>query len=169
MSQGSGSAGGAGGGGDDGGGLDFQLPDEILSVIPADPYDQLDLARKITSMAIASRVTKLESEMGKMRQKLQDKDKLVFELEERLSRLQHANHEADSRLRIALDENVRLKNPHPVLFHFEILGVVSNLYSFLFFYMRCLVAKKIMEREEEGGKLVIFWGFHYSCLFPLSN
>ncbi|PQP97460.1 uncharacterized protein Pyn_30913 [Prunus yedoensis var. nudiflora] len=107
MSQGSGSAGGAGGGGD-GGGLDFQLPDEILSVIPSDPYDQLDLARKITSMAIASRVSKLESEMGKMRQKLQDKDRLVFELEERLSRLQHANHEADSRLRIALDENVKL-------------------------------------------------------------
>ncbi|CAB4307442.1 unnamed protein product [Prunus armeniaca] len=107
MSQGSGSAGGAGAGGD-GGGLDFQLPEEILSVIPTDPYDQLDLARKITSMAIASRVSKLESEMGKMRQKLQDKDRLVFELEERLSRLQHANHEADSRLRIALDENVKL-------------------------------------------------------------
>ncbi|BBH01489.1 hypothetical protein PRUPE_4G138000 [Prunus persica] len=107
MSQGSEGAGGAGGGGD-GGGLDFQLPEEILSVIPTDPYDQLDLARKITSMAIASRVSKLESEMGKMRQKLQDKDRLVFELEERLSRLQHANHEADSRLRIALDENVKL-------------------------------------------------------------
>ncbi|XP_009349170.2 uncharacterized protein At4g15545-like [Pyrus x bretschneideri] len=108
MSQGSGSGVVVGGGGGGDGGLEFQLPDEILSVIPSDPYDQLDLARKITSMAIASRVSKLESEMGKMRQKLQDKDRVVFELEERVSRLQHANHEAESRLRIALDENLKV-------------------------------------------------------------
>ncbi|KAB2601921.1 hypothetical protein D8674_002926 [Pyrus ussuriensis x Pyrus communis] len=108
MSQGSGSGVVVGGGGGGDGGLEFQLPDEILSVIPSDPYDQLDLARKITSMAIASRVSKLESEMGKMRQKLQDKDRVVFELEERVSRLQHANQEAESRLRIALDENLKV-------------------------------------------------------------
>ncbi|KAA8532275.1 hypothetical protein F0562_032308 [Nyssa sinensis] len=35
-----------------------------------DPYDQLDLARNITSMAIASRVSKLESEMERLRQKM---------------------------------------------------------------------------------------------------
>nr|DAD46896.1 TPA_asm: hypothetical protein HUJ06_016833 [Nelumbo nucifera] len=38
-----------------GGGMDFHLPDEILSVIPTDPYEQLNLARKITSMAIVGR------------------------------------------------------------------------------------------------------------------
>ncbi|KAL0407089.1 UNVERIFIED_CONTAM: hypothetical protein Slati_4022800 [Sesamum latifolium] len=48
-------------------GLAFDLPDEILAVIPIDPYDQLDLARKITSMAIASRVTNLEAETGSLR------------------------------------------------------------------------------------------------------
>jgi hypothetical protein len=30
-------------------GVDFHLPDEILAVIPTDPYEQLDVARKITS------------------------------------------------------------------------------------------------------------------------
>ena len=85
---------------------DFYLPDEILSVIPTDPYDQLDLARKITSMAIASRVTKLESELGRLRQKLYDKDRRVVDLEDKLSQLQHAYQETDLRLKITLDDNV---------------------------------------------------------------
>lgn len=90
-----------------GGGLpDFYLPDEILSVIPTDPYDQLDLARKITSMAIASRVTKLESELGRLRQKLHDKDRVVVDLEVKVSQLQQAYHDSDLRLKIALEDNV---------------------------------------------------------------
>ncbi|KAB1216945.1 hypothetical protein CJ030_MR4G016042 [Morella rubra] len=89
-------------------GPDFELADEILEVIPTDPYDQLDLARKITSLAIASRVSKLETELGRMRRMLQEKDSLVSELEEKVSRLDHAHQEADSRLKIALDENMKL-------------------------------------------------------------
>ncbi|KAK6149520.1 hypothetical protein DH2020_017045 [Rehmannia glutinosa] len=65
-------------------GPDFNIPDEILSIIPTDPYDQLDLARKITSMAIASRVTKLETEAGRLRQKLNEKDQLIEELEDKM-------------------------------------------------------------------------------------
>ncbi|OWM81058.1 hypothetical protein CDL15_Pgr007089 [Punica granatum] len=91
-----------------GGGPDFDLPEEILSVIPTDPYDQLDLARKITSMAIASRVSKLESDASRFRQKLYEKDRLVFELEEKVLRLERAHQDADSRLKAALDENMRL-------------------------------------------------------------
>lgn len=87
-------------------GPDFDLPDEILAVIPTDPYDQLDLARKITSMAIASRVSNLESEVARMRHKLQDKDRIVLDLEEKVSRLDYAYREAESRLKIALDDNV---------------------------------------------------------------
>ncbi|EXB53375.1 hypothetical protein L484_016259 [Morus notabilis] len=93
-----------------GGGPDFHLSDEILSVIPTDPYDQLDLARKITSMAIASRVSKLEAEMGRMRQRLHEKDRIVLDLEEKLTRLHHANSDAESRLKRALDENMKLSN-----------------------------------------------------------
>ncbi|KAL3508264.1 hypothetical protein ACH5RR_027665 [Cinchona calisaya] len=92
-----------------GGGVpDFYLPDEILSVIPTDPYDQLDLARKITSMAIASRVTKLESELGRLRQKLYEKDRVVVDLEGKVSQLQHAYQEADLRLKITLEDNMKL-------------------------------------------------------------
>ncbi|OAY48639.1 uncharacterized protein At4g15545 isoform X1 [Manihot esculenta] len=91
-----------------GGGPDFHLPDEILAVMPTDPYDQLDLARKITSMAIASRVSKLEAETGRMRQKIYEQDRIIYELEEKVSNMQRAYLEAESRLKISLDENMKL-------------------------------------------------------------
>ncbi|KAG8386617.1 hypothetical protein BUALT_Bualt03G0167100 [Buddleja alternifolia] len=95
-----------GGGGD--GGPDFNLPDEILSVIPTDPYDQLDLARKITSMAIASRVTKLETEAGRLRSKVHDKDRLIEELQDKVSQLDAAYQDAELRLRITREDNMKL-------------------------------------------------------------
>ncbi|MCE3215760.1 hypothetical protein HAX54_003386 [Datura stramonium] len=89
-------------------GPDFHLPDEILSVIPTDPYDQLDLARKITSMAIASRVTNLESEIGRLRQKLNDKDRFILDLEDKVSQLEQACHEAELRFNMTLQDNMKL-------------------------------------------------------------
>ncbi|KAK7317490.1 hypothetical protein RJT34_01774 [Clitoria ternatea] len=88
--------------------VDFDLPDEILSVIPTDPYQQLDLARKITSMAIASRVSSLESDTGRLRQKLLEKDRLITDLEERVNALSRACHQAESSLNTALNENIKL-------------------------------------------------------------
>lgn len=103
MSQSSGSSCGGGGGG----APDFHLSDEILAVVPTDPYEQLDLARKITSMAIASRVSKLEAETAMMKTKLYEKERIVFDLEDKLSRALNAQEEAESRLKLVLDENVR--------------------------------------------------------------
>ncbi|KAI3837455.1 hypothetical protein MKW92_002602 [Papaver armeniacum] len=91
-----------------GSGTEFHLSDEILSVIPTDPYDQLDLARKITSMAIASRVSKLESENGRLRQKILEKDRLIFDLEEKVSQLDQDFQQVDSRLRIVIENNNKL-------------------------------------------------------------
>lgn len=90
-------------------GPDFHLSDEMLSVIPTDPYDQLDLARKITSMAIASRVTSLESEMDRLRQKLNGKDRVILDLEDKVSQLEQACHQAELRLNITLQDNVFLQ------------------------------------------------------------
>lgn len=89
-------------------GGDFSLSDEILAVIPTDPYDQLDLARKITSMAIASRVSNLESQVSSLRQKLLEKDRLVHELEDKVSSFERLYLEADSSLKNVVDENVRI-------------------------------------------------------------
>ncbi|CAN4103813.1 unnamed protein product [Withania somnifera] len=89
-------------------GPDFHLSDEILSVIPTDPYDQLDLARKITSMAIASRVTTLESDVSRLHHKLNGKDRLIVDLEDKVSQLEQACHDAESRLNIILQDNMKL-------------------------------------------------------------
>ncbi|OIV99043.1 hypothetical protein TanjilG_32302 [Lupinus angustifolius] len=90
--------------------VDFHIPDEILSIIPTDPYEQLDLARKITSMAIASRVSSLESESSGLRNKLVEKERLIFDLKGRVSALTNACHEAEARLQNALDDNAKLSN-----------------------------------------------------------
>ncbi|KAK7257056.1 hypothetical protein RIF29_30751 [Crotalaria pallida] len=90
--------------------VDFHIPDEILSVIPTDPYHQLDLARKITSMAIASRVSSLESDTSRLRHMLVEKDRQIFDLQERVSALANACHEAEARLKNALDDNAKLSN-----------------------------------------------------------
>lgn len=100
--------GGGGGGSSNNNAVDFDLPDEILAVIPTDPYHQLDLARKITSMAIASRVSSLESDTGRLRQKLLEKDRVINELEERVSTLTRASQQAHSALNNAVEENVKL-------------------------------------------------------------
>ncbi|OEL29307.1 Protein FAR1-RELATED SEQUENCE 5 [Dichanthelium oligosanthes] len=80
-------------------GVDFHLPDEILAVIPTDPYEQLDVARKITSMAIASRVSRLEADAARLRRDLADRDRTEADLRARLA-------DSDARLAAALDENV---------------------------------------------------------------
>lgn len=85
---------------------DFGLPDEVLAIIPSDPYDQLDLARKITSIAISSRVSILESEVDLMREKINEKDRLMQELEQKVLRLQKALQDSEYRLKISLDDNV---------------------------------------------------------------
>ncbi|GJV41154.1 angiomotin [Tanacetum coccineum] len=87
---------------------DFNLPDEILSVLPTDPYDQLDLARKITSMALASRVSKLEGETSKLRNKLNEKDRVILELEAKVNEAEEMCRSVQLRLQITVEDNVKL-------------------------------------------------------------
>ncbi|XP_020269767.1 uncharacterized protein At4g15545-like [Asparagus officinalis] len=96
-------------------GSNFHLPDEILSVIPTDPYDQLDLARRITSMAIASRVSKLESEAGRLRQKNSEKDRTIADLREQIAELDRMFRDSEARLRIALEDNAKLMKERDTL------------------------------------------------------
>ncbi|MCO5614274.1 hypothetical protein L7F22_068552 [Adiantum nelumboides] len=84
------------------------LPREVLAVLPSDPYEQLDVARKITAMAISSRLSLLETDSGKLKQKLQEKDQIAYSLHERISELEHALQESSVRLSQALDEQAKL-------------------------------------------------------------
>lgn len=87
-------------------GGEFELPQEVLAVLPSDPYEQLDVARRITAMAVAARVSKLESETGKLRQKLTEKEHTIYDLQERVVEAENTLEETSARLSNALDEQV---------------------------------------------------------------
>lgn len=124
-------------------GPDFNLPDEILSVIPADPYDQLDLARKITSMALASRVSKLEAEAGRLRHKLSEKDRVIVELEEKVDELKQTCHNVQLRMQITVEDNVNW-----------CLGLLILLIIVVFFFLNFGLMFFLFVNEEEayGGE-----------------
>lgn len=88
------------------GGGEFEISQELLSVLPSDPYEQLEVARRITGMAVAARVTKLEGETVKLRQKLTEKEHLIYGLQERIGEAQSTLQETSARLSVALDVQV---------------------------------------------------------------
>jgi hypothetical protein len=96
--------GNGGGGGGGGGGGELELPQDFLSVLPSDPYEQLDVARRITAMAVTARVANLESETGKLRLKLAEKEHVIHDLQERVGDAESSLQETTARLAHALDE-----------------------------------------------------------------
>ncbi|KAL6614433.1 hypothetical protein ACP70R_036703 [Stipagrostis hirtigluma subsp. patula] len=84
------------------------LPDAIAAALPPDPYEQLEVARKITAVAVAARASRLELEAARLRQRLADRDRIAAELADRAAKLEHALRDADARLRAALDDNAKL-------------------------------------------------------------
>ncbi|CAK9196666.1 unnamed protein product [Sphagnum jensenii] len=98
-----------------GGGGEFELPQELLSVLPSDPYEQLDVARRITAMAVAARVSKLELETGKLRLKLAEKEHIIHGLQERIGDTESTLQETSSRLSRALDEQANLASEKNML------------------------------------------------------
>lgn len=91
----------------------FDLPEELLEVLPSDPFEQLDVARKITSIALSTRVDALESEVSVLREQLTDRDTIISGLESQLESLDVSLNEASDKLAVAQQEKVRLQNPNP--------------------------------------------------------
>ncbi|KAG9457499.1 hypothetical protein H6P81_002007 [Aristolochia fimbriata] len=82
---------------------DFDLPEELLAVLPTDPYQQLDVARKITSIALATRVSNLESEASRLRDRLHEKDRVIADLQQDIEALDSSLAETSDKL-ARLDE-----------------------------------------------------------------
>ncbi|XP_015690012.2 uncharacterized protein At4g15545-like [Oryza brachyantha] len=93
------------------------LPDAIAAALPPDPYEQLEVARKITAVAVAARASRLELEAARLRQKLADKDRLAAELADRAAALEQALRDSDARLRAVLDDNAKLAKERDSLAH----------------------------------------------------
>jgi hypothetical protein len=88
------------------------LPPEVLSALPSDPYEQIEISKKIVGMAVASRLSQLEKETEKLRGKLGEKEEIVHDLENRVRELEQALHDSSSRLSQALDEQVFAIRPY---------------------------------------------------------
>ncbi|XVF66325.1 hypothetical protein PTKIN_Ptkin10aG0026300 [Pterospermum kingtungense] len=81
-----------------GGGSTFDLPEEVLQVLPSDPFEQLDVARKITSIALSTRVSLLEAESSSLRLKLSEKDQQIADLYTQIDSLDSSLSEASDKL-----------------------------------------------------------------------
>lgn len=88
----------------------FDLPEEVLEVLPSDPFEQLDVARKITSIALATRVSALESEASVFRHKLTEKDAIISDLLSQLESLDASLSDTTDKLARADQEKVRNNN-----------------------------------------------------------
>ncbi|KAH7676844.1 WAT1-related protein [Dioscorea alata] len=86
----------------------FGLSDDVLAVLPSDPFEQLDIARKITSIALATRVSKLEAEASRLRQWLAERDDLIAELRAQVETLDASASQISQQLEIAQQEKENL-------------------------------------------------------------
>ncbi|KMS95025.1 hypothetical protein BVRB_013170 [Beta vulgaris subsp. vulgaris] len=87
---------------------EFDLPEEVLQVLPSDPFAQLDVARKITSIALSTRVSALESEASVLRSHLTDKDNIISDLQSQIESLDASLSETADRLAVANQEKESL-------------------------------------------------------------
>ncbi|XP_019437373.1 PREDICTED: uncharacterized protein At4g15545 isoform X2 [Lupinus angustifolius] len=95
----------------------FDLPEEIVQLLPLDPFQQLDVARKITSIALSTRVNDLESESCELRAEIAEKDNLIADLQAQVESLDASLSQiADNLVRIdqqkesLVKENASLSN-----------------------------------------------------------
>nr|XP_043629324.1 uncharacterized protein At4g15545-like isoform X2 [Erigeron canadensis] len=101
---------------------EFNLPQEVVDVLPSDPFQQLDIARKITSIALSTRVSALESESAVLRQQLADRDAVIVDLNSQLDSIDSTVSANLHKLSIADQDNENLLKENAVL-----LETVSKL------------------------------------------
>ncbi|TKW27380.1 hypothetical protein SEVIR_3G253100v4 [Setaria viridis] len=87
---------------------DFGLPGELMAVLPSDPYAQLDVARRITSIALSCRLGRLEAEVARLRAQLAERDAEAEDLRERVEQLDASLAVATGRLRRVEEEKETL-------------------------------------------------------------
>ncbi|XP_058210309.1 uncharacterized protein At4g15545 isoform X1 [Rhododendron vialii] len=96
-------------------GPNFDLPEEVLEVLPSDPFEQLDVARKITSIALSTRVSALESEASVLRSNLADRDNIIADLQCQIEELDASLSDSNDKLARAADEKENLMRENALL------------------------------------------------------
>lgn len=94
---------------------EFDLPEEVLEILPSDPFEQLDVARKITSIALSTRISALESEADALRRQLLERDDVISELHSQLDSLDSSLSDASDKLSRAEQEKESLVKENAAL------------------------------------------------------
>ncbi|KAL4592901.1 hypothetical protein LXL04_005908 [Taraxacum kok-saghyz] len=95
--------------------MSFDLPPEVLEVLPSDPFEQLDIARRITSIALCTRITSLESESSALRDELNDRELVVEDLQTQIDSLNSSLSDVFDQLSRADQEKENLLNENASL------------------------------------------------------
>ncbi|KAM5569147.1 uncharacterized protein ABKV19_016586 [Rosa sericea] len=127
----------------------FDLSEEVLRVLPPDPFEQLDVARKITSIALATRVSSLESEADALRAQLADKDHVIADLQAQVESLDASLSDTADRLALAEQEKEELLKEKSYLSNTvrKLNRDVSKLEVF-----RKTLMRSLQEEDETGAK-----------------
>lgn len=88
--------------------LRFDLPEELVQLLPQDPFEQLDIARRITSIALSTRVSSLESELSLLQHALSDRDSIISDLQSQIQSLDASLSHAGDKLSQTENEKERL-------------------------------------------------------------
>lgn len=123
-------------------GANVNLPEELVQVLPSDPFEQLDVARKITSIALSTRVDALQSESSALRAELADKDGVIAELQAQVESLHAALSEAAEKLALADQDKVPTQvptaSPKPGSINLHEPFFLFFIFKFLFYSLRLL-------------------------------
>lgn len=129
-------------------GSNLDIPEELLQVLPSDPFEQLDVARKITSIALSTRVNTLQSEVSALRDELVKKDELIAELEAQGEPLHAALSEAADKLALAEQDKEKLLKENASLS--SAVRKLSRDVSKLEVFRKALM-QSLQEDEEKPG------------------
>ncbi|KAA8548543.1 hypothetical protein F0562_000190 [Nyssa sinensis] len=129
-------------------GTPFDLPQDVLEVLPSDPFEQLDVARKITSIALSTRVSTLESETSVLRAKLNDRDAIIADLQAQIESLDASLSETANKLAQADQEKENLLRENDLLSNTvkKLNRDVTKLESF-----RKTLMQSLQEDEENSA------------------
>ncbi|GAB2210335.1 hypothetical protein Droror1_Dr00015599 [Drosera rotundifolia] len=125
----------------------FGLSDEIISVLPSDPFEQLDVARKITSIALSSRVESLESEASVLRAAITERDRILEDLNSQVESLDGAAADLADKLAAVLQEKEMLVKENTALS--ETVKKLRRDVSKLEVFRKTLMQS--LQEEEDGS------------------
>ncbi|KAI4317683.1 hypothetical protein L6164_025533 [Bauhinia variegata] len=132
----------------------FDLPEEVLRVLPSDPFEQLDVARKIISIALATRVNAIEAESSTLRAKLAEKDSLIAELQSQVESLDAALLETADKLVSAVQQKESLLKENASLS--STAKKLNRDVAKLEVFRRTLMQSLQEDEENSGGAPEIF-------------